>query len=188
MSNNKHNLIVIGSARGVNRFYAVNSAIEHFKGAKVINTSELIKSIIKDLDLKDLDNIHLLDYFKYVEPMLTKNILAHLEHNDVILDTTYYYLLPGISSREILKFYNKINTVILVLISDKPKKIQATNNLDWFKDINNISDDLLLNEYSFKSYISLFSSFARTTSLTLKTDDVDKINDFFDPKNGQDKK
>lgn len=173
---NKNKLFIVGSARGVNRFYIVSQLITKYPDAKIINTSQLIKSIIKDIDLPELDNITLLSYFKYVEPMLTKSILDHLEHNDVILDTTYYYLLPGISAREILKFSGKLKSVELILVSDSIENIIATNKENWFKNPKNVRDDLLLNEYSFKSYVSLFSKFTNVLNNEINLNKINEDN------------
>ena len=170
--NSKHRIIFIGSARGVNRFYITNKFIEEFPQAKVINTGSLIQTLIKRLDLQNLDTISIYTYFKYIEPMLLDTILAHLEHGDVILDTTFYYLLPGISVRGLLEFQNRIIDAILVLVEDSDNNIFKTQNQDieWFKDIQNIKNDLMLNRYSYDSYLKVFSDFIKTYSITLSLD------------------
>lgn len=166
----KHHLMIIGSARGINRFYITNKFIEKSPNATIISTSKLIKKIITEFDFPDLEHIPLINFSKIVEPALTQTVLAHLEHNDVILDTTYYYLLPGISAKEILKFANKTSEVSLVLVSDSPKKIQKKNSETWFKNIHNIQENLILNSSSFELYKSLFSSFAIIKTLVINLD------------------
>ncbi len=173
LNEKKHDLIIIGSARGINRFYITNKFMTKFPNATVINTSNLIRKIINEFDFPNLEHISLTNFSKIIEPALTQTILAHLEHSDVVLDTTYYYILPGISAKEILKFTNKVSKVILILVSDSPTKIQNINTDKWFKDIHNIRDDLSLNKFYFELYTALFSSFTSTTTFNI---DLNKIN------------
>ncbi|MDD3160015.1 MAG: hypothetical protein PHQ98_03540 [Candidatus ainarchaeum sp.] len=172
----KHNLIIVGSARGVNKFYTIDLLMNYFNNAKVITTSKLISSILNDLNLPCLEKISLVDYSKYVEPTITRIILSHLEHCDVIVDTTFYYIFQGISAKEILKFYNHINKTILILVSDNPENIKQTNYGEWFNNINNLQQDILLNEYSFKFYISLFSTFSLVNQCEIKMQENSKEN------------
>jgi hypothetical protein len=156
----KNNLIIIGSARGVKRFYIINKFIEQFPDAKVIHTGNLLQKIIKNMELENIDSISIYNYYKFVEPVFVEIILSHLEHSSVILDTHYYYLLPGLSIKEILKFKNNINKTSLILVNEDKKEIQANNDEKWFKEIKNIEEDILLNKYSFENYKQVFDKFS----------------------------
>ena len=172
----KNKLVVIGSARGVKRFYIVNKFIEKFPNAKVINTGNLLNKIIKNMGFKDLDSISLLNYYKIIEPVFVEIILSHLEHSDVILDTHFYYLVPGMSIKEILKFKNKISLAILVLVKDDKEVILEENDGEWFKDIKNTEEDITLNDASFEFYDLTFQSFVDVKKIyfNLKKHDVDE--------------
>jgi len=147
-----------------------------FPKAKVINTGNLILQLIKKLDFPKLDSLPLMNYFKYVEPMLMENVLTHLEHEDVILDTHFYYLLPGISAKSLFRFSNMIKTSILVLVEDDPESIQEANRDDkkWFQDINNIKEDLLLNKYSFRFYHDILKEFSEVKVIKINLKDKGK--------------
>jgi len=173
----KRNLFLIGSARGVKRFFIVNKFIQEFPDAKVINTGNLIQKLINGLGFKDLDSISIINYYKLIEPMFVEIILSHLEHSDVILDTHYYYLIPGMSIKEILKFKNKIKNTILVLVEENEEEIIQANNQEWFKSIKNVEEDIILNKYSFYNYEKIFKDFSNvySISINLNKDYEDKL-------------
>lgn len=173
----KNNLIIVGSARGIKRFYVVNQFIEEFPESKVINTGNLLQQLIIKMGFKSLDSISIFNYYKYIEPMFIEIILSHLEHSTVILDTHYYYLLPGLSIKEIVKFKQQINNCVLVLVEDCEEKIIEDNDDKWFESIKNVEEDLLLNKHSFNSYKEIFSSFSNVFScyVNLENDETNKI-------------
>tara|TARA_Y100000310_G_C20681509_1_gene816228 strand:- start:4 stop:585 length:582 start_codon:yes stop_codon:yes gene_type:complete len=163
----KNNLIIVGSARGVKKFYIVNKCMQNLPDAKVIHTGNLLQKIIKNMELGSMDSISIYKYYKYVEPVFLEVILSHLEHSNVILDTHYYYLLPGLSIKEILKFKNKIGKTLLVLVNEDKEEIKNNNGEEWFKNIKNIEEDILLNKYSFENYKQVFNEFSTMKSLEI---------------------
>lgn len=122
--------------------------------------------------------------------MFIEIILSHLEHSTVILDTYYYYLLPGLSIKEIVKFKQKVNNCVLILVEDCEERIIEDNNEKWFENIKNVEEDLLLNRHSFNSYKEIFSSFSNVTScyVNLENDETNKINNLIgEIKNGNER-
>jgi len=169
---NKNNLFIVGSARGVKRFYIVNQIMQQFPKAKVIHTGNLLKKIIRDLGFVDMDSISILNYYRFVEPVFSEIILSHLEHSDVILDTHYYYLLPGLSIKEILKFKGKISKAILILVEQNIEDIFKDNDGEWFSNLKNIEEDVLLNSFSFETYREIFSTFSKVFPLKINLNNI----------------
>ena len=149
------NMFLVGSARGVNRFYVTNKFIENFPKAKVINTGVLIRTICKDLGFKNIDNLTLIEYYRFIEPVIVQKILSHLEHTDVILDTHFYYLIPCLSIKALQKISSNIKSIIIIHIEEDPIKIyqQKRGRGDiWFDSFDNINDDLIFNKAYFEFY------------------------------------
>lgn len=189
---NKNNLFIVGSPFGVNRFYAVNRIMELLPDAKIISTGRLIASIISDFSLEPLDRISITDYYKYVEPIFIKEIMTHLEHEDVVLDTCFHYLVPAISLNGLLKFNKKIKKAFLILVNDNAENIyikNQSNSNPWFRDITKIDRDVISNQYFFDFYNQVFSEICKVSSIKINSEgDIVKINEMAEEfKNGNGK-
>jgi len=178
-----HKLFIIGSARGVNRFYVTNKFIENFPNAKVINTGVLINKLAEETNMGKLDRISLNDYVQHLEPIFIQTILNHLEHGDVILDTHFYHLMPCISIKGLQSFIERLSKAILVLVNDSPIQIYKENkgNGDlWFDLLENVKYDVSCNEIYFRFYQEFFSRFIsqNSISISLENEKIEKIENF----------
>ena len=171
----KKTLYIVGSAKGVKRFYIVNRIYE-LKAGKIIHTGNLINRIIKRLGFKEMDKISIYDYYRYIEPVFVDTIITHLNYTDVILDTHYHYLLPGISIKELLKFKEVVARAKLILVEETKDNIIASNEGDWYEDIKNVEEDILLNKYYFESYANIFKKFCSCHSIELNKDNIKEVN------------
>ena len=167
-------IFFVGSARGVNRFYVTNTFMEKFQNAKVINTGVLINNLCKEMGFESQDKITIMDYYRFIEPVLITKILSHLEHTDIILDTHFYWLIPCISVKGLKKIADVISKVVLVLVEEDPTEIyqQKKGRGDiWFDVFDNISDDIFFNRVYFNFYKAFFERNASESSLIY---DIDK--------------
>jgi len=182
--NTKHKLYIVGSARGVERYYMIDKLLNEINNLKLIHTGNLIKSIMSDINLKNLDDVSLKDYYSVVEPTAINIILAHLEHKDVLLDTHFHYMLPGISIHNITKLLTKVSKASVILITDTAENIyNKLKNTDvWFERIDNIRSDVLLNELYFDIYSDTIKKMVPLKSFKISTDRLNKL-DLIEVKN-----
>jgi adenylate kinase len=163
----KNRLFIIGSARGVNRFYITNKFIERIS-TKTINTGAFIFDLTKKLNLKEFDDLSIKEYFQVIEPLLVQSVRDHLEHQDVILDTHFHYMMPALSLNSLLELKDCVSEIILVLVDEK-SQIIFERNIDspdwWFKNIQNIDKDVKLNNYFFDFYKNVFSIYIKTRAI-----------------------
>lgn len=157
----QNKLFIVGSGRGVNRFYATNKFIEKYPNAKVINTGVLISDLAKKIDFGDLDSISIKDYCNHLEPVFIQTILNHLEHGDVILDTHFYHLMPCMSIKGLQSFIGKISVAVIILVEENPLKIyleKRSREDSWFNSLENIKYDIFSNREYFEFYKLFFSN------------------------------
>lgn len=157
LNKKNHKIYFIGGARGTNTFYLVNKISEIAPNARIIKTGAVIQQLIKKMKLGELDNLTISQYYQFVEPMLVNEIISHLEHGDVILDTHFYYLIPAISIIGLAEIKENFSEAKIILIDDDPISIykrSSMRNDPWFKDITNIKNDLYANREYHKWYIS----------------------------------
>lgn|GEM_PF-1292086 len=169
-SKNDNRLFIIGSARGVNRFYITNKFIEKYPKAKVINTGALIYKLSKSLDFGNIGDITINDYCRYLEPVFIQSILNHLEHGDVILDTHFYHQMPCLSIKGLKKFVGKISRAVLVLVNEDPLKIyeeKRGRGDKWFDSLEDIKYDVFSNKEYFDFYIQFFSRYVSQKYISL---------------------
>lgn len=172
----KKRLFVIGSARGVNRFFITNELIKKFNNAKIINTGAFIFDLTKKLNLKSFDFLTFKEYFQIIEPILVQSIQNHLEHEDVILDTHFHYLMPALALESLLNLKNYIKEVILILVEEDVLSIFKRNETSsdwWFKNIQNIDIDLKSNKYYLNFYEQVFRSFVKTKKMIINLSNTD---------------
>lgn len=178
----KSRLFIVGSARGVNRFFITNRFVEKFK-AKTINTGTYIINLTRKLNLKSFDELSIKHYFQRIEPILIQSLQDHLEHGDVILDTHFHYMMPALSLDSLLQLKDYVGEVILILVEEETSVV-FENNKDspnwWFKNIQNIESDLRLNKYYLDFYEKVFANFAMTKKIKINitNENLDKIDDF----------
>lgn len=178
-----HKLFIIGSARGVNRFYLTNKFIENYPEAKVINTGVLINNLAKGINLGNISDISISSYCQYLEPIFIENILAHLEHSDVILDTHFYHLMPCISIKGLQSLIDRISKAIIVLVDEDPLKIYSqmkSRGDKWFDSLDNIKYDIFANKIYFEFYQNFFSNFMSKESLyfNIDCDNISIVDEF----------
>jgi len=182
LESKKNRLFIIGSARGVNRFFITNKFIEKFKKASVINTGALISDLTKKLGFGSFDSLTFKEYFQIIEPIMIQSICDHLEHGDVILDTHFHYLIPAMALDSLFKLRSHVVEVILVLVEEDVlnifKKNESSSNW-WFKNIQNIEIDLKSNKHYISFYNSVFETFVKTKKLIVdlsKEEDLEQLN------------
>src|SRR3989344_3611966 len=170
IKNKKSNsLIFVGSARGVNRFYITNKIMQKFPKAKAISTGSLINSLAKELGFGEVDKIPIIDYYKYLEPVFVNNILSHLEHENVILDTFFFYITPAISVKGLRKLAEKVSKVIIIFVEEPPEKIyrqKKGRSEEWFDKFDNIEEDILANKEYSNFYFKFFKDRIPTKHLS----------------------
>jgi cytidylate kinase len=183
-SKKKNKLIIIGSALGVNRFFITNKFIEKIN-AKTIHTGTFIHNLIKQFSLNEFEDLTLKEYNRIIEPSIVKSIQDHLEHNNVILDTHFYYLIPALSMESLSKLKNYVDEIILVLVEEDVLNIFKRNNpsSNWMlKNVRNIESDVIMNRNYIEFYENVIKEFTkvRKIKVNLSKETSSNINKFIE--------
>jgi hypothetical protein len=180
----KNKLIIVGSAFGVNRFYITNEFIEKIR-AKTIHTGTFIQELIKQFNLNEFENLTIKEYHRVIEPSMINSVKNHLEYNNVILDTHFYYLVPALSMISLSKLKGFVDEVILILVEEDILDIFEKNkdsSNPWFKDIKNIESDVIMNRNYIDFYENVIKDFVKVKKIkiNISKEDNKKIKEFID--------
>jgi hypothetical protein len=151
----KHKIVIVGGSYKVDKDMIAEYALEGNRRSVLLNTGKIIGDVVRDMVLPDLGNLSLIEYHRFVEPAVISTIRNHLTYSDVVLNTVYHYLVPGMSTRALRRMSDKISTAKLVLVTEDPKRVMGRDYAQqntWYREIGNITEDMRCNEDYFDIY------------------------------------
>ena len=166
----KNQLVIVGGARGAGKFAVVGKIIDELEDFEALNTGKAILDISKSFGFSSLDEVRLMDYYRFIEPALLAHIKTLLRLKNLVIESHYHYTTPGLTMSSLRELAGQASSATLILVETAPKDIYLKNKgsgLEWYKDIKNIEKDVIANSDYFRIYTEIMGEKTSVNAIRL---------------------